>query len=58
MCEDENKYHPDCCKKNNRWGQGPGKIYKEAYWYCPDTGQFVQKGLVSITDPTDAEKKD
>ena len=35
-----------------------GKIYKEAYWYCPDTGQFVQKGLVSITDPTDAEKKD
>jgi len=29
LCEDENKYHPDCCKKNNRWGQGPGKIYKE-----------------------------
>ena len=27
-----------------------GKIYEEAYWYCPDSGSFIMKGIVSITD--------
>jgi hypothetical protein len=27
-----------------------GKIYEEAHWYCPDSGQFIKKGTVSITD--------
>lgn len=27
-----------------------GKLYTEAYWYCPSTGQFIRKGLVSIED--------
>ncbi len=32
-----------------------GKIYTEAYWYCPDSGQFIKKGLISVTDPKDVE---
>lgn len=27
-----------------------GKIYTEAHWVDPTTGQFVRKGLVSIDD--------
>jgi len=27
-----------------------GKIYEEAHWYCPDSGQFIMKGVVSITE--------
>ncbi len=27
-----------------------GKIYTEAYWFCPDSGRFVQKGVISIDD--------
>ena len=27
-----------------------GKIYEEAHWYCPDTGQFIMKGVVSVED--------
>lgn len=27
-----------------------GKIYEEAHWYCPDSGQFVMKGVVSVTE--------
>ena len=29
-----------------------GKIYTEAHWYCPTSGQFIRKGLVSIEDKT------
>ena len=25
-----------------------GKVYTEAHWICPDSGQFVRKGLVSV----------
>ena len=28
------------------------KVYEEAHWYCPDTGQFIMKGVVSITEKT------
>lgn len=27
-----------------------GKIYTEAHWYCPDSGRFVQKGVISVED--------
>lgn len=27
-----------------------GKIYEEAHWYCPTSGQFIMKGVVSVTD--------
>lgn len=30
-----------------------GKIYTEAHWICPDSGRFVQKGVVSIRDKSD-----
>ena len=33
-----------------------GKIYEEAHWYCPDSGQFIRKGLVSIEDKQDKSK--
>jgi hypothetical protein len=26
------------------------KIYTEAHWYCPDSGQYIRKGIVSIED--------
>lgn len=26
------------------------KIYEEAHWVCPDSGQFIMKGVVSIKD--------
>ena len=26
------------------------KIIEEAYWYCPDTGKFITKGVLSIKD--------
>ena len=26
------------------------KIYEEAHWYCPDSGQFIMKGVISIRD--------
>ncbi len=25
-----------------------GQVYTEAHWTCPDSGQFVRKGLVSV----------
>jgi len=27
-----------------------GKIYTEAHWICPNTGQFVRKGMVKVED--------
>ena len=26
-----------------------GKVIEEAYWYCPDSGRFIMKGVVSVT---------
>jgi len=26
------------------------KIYEEAHWYCPDSGQFFLKGVISVKD--------
>ena len=37
-------------KPQIRTRESDGKIYTEAYWYCPDSGRFVQKGVISITD--------
>jgi hypothetical protein len=37
-------------KPQLRTRESDGKIYTEAYWYCPDSGRFVQKGIVSITE--------
>ena len=33
-----------------RTRESSGKIYTEADWICPDSGQFVKKGVVSISD--------
>jgi hypothetical protein len=33
-----------------RTRESSGKIYTEAYWICPDSGQFVKKGVISITE--------
>lgn len=33
-----------------RTRESDGKIYTEAYWYCPDSGRFVQKGVVKVED--------
>lgn len=33
-----------------RMRESEGKIYEEAHWICPDSGRFVQKGIVSIKD--------
>jgi len=30
--------------------QRGNKIYTEAHWYCPDSGQFIRKGIISIDD--------
>lgn len=27
-----------------------GKLYTEAHWICPNSGQFIRKGLVKIED--------
>tara|TARA_B110000305_G_C19162270_1_gene503169 strand:- start:249 stop:425 length:177 start_codon:yes stop_codon:yes gene_type:complete len=27
-----------------------GKIYTEAHWICPTSGQFIRKGMVSVED--------
>lgn len=27
-----------------------GKIYKEAHWICPTSGQFIRKGLIEIIE--------
>jgi hypothetical protein len=29
------------------------KIHIEARWYCPSSGEFLQKGLVEIADKAD-----
>lgn len=26
------------------------KVYCEAHWICPDSGQFIRKGLIEIRD--------
>jgi len=34
------------------------KIYTEAQWFCPVSGTFMQKGIVSVEDvPTKEDKK-
>lgn len=33
-----------------RMREAGNKIYKEAHWYCPSSGRFIQKGIVSIED--------
>ncbi len=27
-----------------------GKVYTEAHWVCPDSGNFIRKGLVKVED--------
>ena len=27
-----------------------GKLYTEAHWVCPDSGNFIRKGLVKVED--------
>lgn len=38
------------CKPQLRTRESDGKIYTEAYWYCPDSGSFVKKGVVKVED--------
>jgi hypothetical protein len=33
-----------------RTRESAGKVYTEAHWICPDSGQFVRKGIVKIED--------
>ena len=33
-----------------RQRESGNKIYTEAHWYCPDSGRFVKKGIVSVID--------
>jgi len=33
-----------------RTRESEGKLYTEAHWYCPDSGRFVKKGIVSVED--------
>tara|TARA_R110002020_G_scaffold300466_1_gene516091 strand:+ start:97 stop:288 length:192 start_codon:yes stop_codon:yes gene_type:complete len=34
-----------------------GKLYKEAHYFCPDSGNFIQKGLVEVTDLPSNDKQ-
>lgn len=40
-----------------RTRESDGKIYTEAHWYCPDSGQFVKKGIISVQDKTVAKSE-
>ena len=33
-----------------RQRQSGKHIYTEAYWYCPDSGVFVKKGVVKVEE--------
>ena len=34
------------------------KIYTEAQWYCPNSGQFIRKGLIKVEDKSNPNQKD
>ena len=34
------------------------KIYTEAQWYCPNSGQFIRKGLINVEDKPTPDQKD
>lgn len=34
-----------------------GKIYHEAHWTCPDSGQYIRKGLVKVEEVKRDEPK-
>ena len=38
------------CRPKTITTERAGKIYTEAHWYCPDSGQFIRKGLISVVD--------
>lgn len=38
------------CKPKIIKTERQGKLYTEAHWYCPDSGQFIRKGLISVVD--------
>jgi len=40
----------DLIKPRIRTREYLGKIYTEAHWICPSTGEFVRKGLVKVED--------
>ena len=35
-----------------------GKVIVEAWWYCPDSGRFITKGIVSETLKESKKKHD
>jgi len=43
------------CKPKLVVTERAGKIYTEAHWYCPDSGQFIRKGLISVVDKKSSE---
>jgi hypothetical protein len=43
------------CKPKLIRTERDGKIYVEAMWYCPDSGQFIRKGLISVVDKKTGE---
>jgi hypothetical protein len=34
-----------------------GKVYTEAHWTCPDSGQYIRKGLVKVEDAPNSKSK-
>ena len=34
-----------------------GKIYTEAHWICPSTGEFIRKGIVKVVDVNKSDQK-
>lgn len=43
-------YTGDLIRPRLRTREYLGKLYTEAHWICPNSGQFVRKGLVKVED--------
>lgn len=51
-------YTGDLVKPRLRSREYLGKIYTEAHWICPNSGQFIRKGLVSVEDVKPSNQQD
>ncbi len=43
-------YDGSLCRPRLREREYLGKVYTEAHWTCPTTGQYIRKGLVKVED--------
>ena len=46
----QSPYTGDLIRPRLRTREYLGKLYTEAHWICPNSGQFVRKGLVKVED--------